>query len=131
MLRGFAISTALEDLAIRAFVDARYLHLWHCHRKPERSFFVRRRQFHVCARCTGLIAGVAMSPLLLMLPMVLLPGCAISVTVMAADGLTQFLGFRTSTNKLRALTGISTGAFVSAAILALAINFMRRCISAE
>jgi len=32
-----------------------------CHQRPERSFFFRGHQFAVCARCTGLYFGAALS----------------------------------------------------------------------
>lgn len=28
-----------------------------CHQKPERSFFFKGKQFPICARCTGILAG--------------------------------------------------------------------------
>lgn len=28
-----------------------------CHQMPERSFFIRGKQFPVCARCTGVFLG--------------------------------------------------------------------------
>ena len=36
-----------------------------CHRRPDRSFFWRGRQFPVCARCTGIHAGYLVYPLFL------------------------------------------------------------------
>ncbi len=35
-----------------------------CHQQPERSFFVARQPLAVCARCTGLYAGFALTTLL-------------------------------------------------------------------
>lgn len=28
-----------------------------CHQRPDRSFFIKGRQFPLCARCTGILAG--------------------------------------------------------------------------
>ncbi|SHI78437.1 Uncharacterized membrane protein [Mesonia phycicola] len=36
-----------------------------CHRKPERSFFWKGKQFPVCARCTGIHLGYLSFPLFL------------------------------------------------------------------
>lgn len=37
----------------------------YCHRKPERSFFWKGRQFPVCARCTGIHIGYLAYPFFL------------------------------------------------------------------
>jgi hypothetical protein len=48
------------------FVDSIFLHRWwSCHRLPERSFSVAGRQFHICARCTGVVVGLVASPFLI------------------------------------------------------------------
>ena len=41
------------------------LHFSFCHRKPERSFFWRGKQFPVCARCTGIHLGYLSFPFFL------------------------------------------------------------------
>lgn len=82
----------------------------HCHRKPERSFFWKGRQFPVCARCTGIYLGYLSFPVfnfdwyhlsslfsfLLMIPTIL-------------DGITQAFMHRESTNFMRLTTGIMCG----------------------
>ena len=65
------------------------------------------------------------SPLLLFFPSILLWGFMVCVTIMAVDGLTQFLGSRKSTNIVRLATGFSSAAFFSSMILSLAIHLMR------
>ncbi len=81
-----------------------------CHRRPERSFFWKGKQFPVCARCTGTALGFVTLPLfalkilsfnflwvlLLMLP------CWV-------DGVTQLYGWRQSNNWLRLATGFLLG----------------------
>ena len=64
--------------------------LFYCHCRPERSFFWRGRQFPLCARCTGQLAG------LLLLPMI-------------ADGTVQLLTRYESTNLRRLVTGTLFG----------------------
>jgi len=81
-----------------------------CHRKAERSFFWRGKQFPVCARCTGIYLGYLSFPIfnfdlyyisswfsiLLIIPTLL-------------DGLTQAYMRRESTNFVRLTTGILGG----------------------
>ena len=85
-----------------------------CHRRPERSFFYKGRQFPVCARCTGFyISGIASIILIkffpvpyslttLFLGILLLIPCAI-------DGFTQLFEMRESNNTLRFITGMLGG----------------------
>ena len=85
-----------------------------CHRKPERSFFYKGKQFPVCARCTGFyISGIASIILInlfrgpyslttLLIGIIRLIPCAI-------DGFTQLFEMRESNNTLRFITGILGG----------------------
>ena len=85
-----------------------------CHRRPERSFFYKGKQFPVCARSTGFyISGIATIILInlfpipyslttLLLGIILLIPCAI-------DGSTQLFDMRESNNTLRFITGILGG----------------------
>lgn len=109
-----------QALATRLFVANPYLALWHCHRRCERSFFVRGRQFGVCARCTGLLAGLALSPLAVPLgAAILAPAACAAALVLAIDGGSQLAGWRVSTNRLRLLTGLAAGLTAPAAALAM------------
>ncbi len=85
-----------------------------CHRKPERSFFIKGHQFPVCARCTGFYAGLLIfllytffstieytSTLLILSIILLIP--------VSIDGFTQFFGLRQSNNTLRFITGFIGG----------------------
>lgn len=107
-----------QSTAIRLFVDSRFLHTaWHCHRRPERSFRVRNRQFHVCARCTGIFTGLLLTPL--WLPLHPIGGTLLASAVLAnaLDGGTQYLRWRQSNNGLRLALGLLLSAgFVSAAV---------------
>ena len=88
-----------------------------CHRRPDRSFFVRGRQFPVCARCTGIyvalptgIAAVMAWDILQGLSFLAsLYLCALLPVPMAVDGGTQLLFSRESTNRLRIVTGFLGG----------------------
>ncbi len=102
------------------FVDSQFVHrFWHCHRIPNRSFFVGGRQLHVCARCTGLISGFLISG-------ALIPAKDIATTIFVGallllvwDGVTQIRGERESTNALRFCSGLLVGATALPAIIAL------------
>lgn len=85
-----------------------------CHRKPERSFFYKGRQFPVCARCTGFyISGIASIILLNFIPVpysltTLLIGIILLIPC-AIDGFTQLFEMRESNNILRLITGLLGG----------------------
>jgi uncharacterized membrane protein len=82
-----------------------------CHRKPERSFFYKGKQFPVCARCTGFYAGYIALPIFTI--SIWEPGLHwIGLLMVPAliDGLTQAFMNRESTNWLRFSTGILAGA---------------------
>ena len=85
-----------------------------CHRIPERSFFIKGRQFPVCARCTGFYTGLIAYlivhafyehpydiNMLIVSMMLMIP--------VAIDGITQYFGPRESTNSLRFITGFIGG----------------------
>ena len=77
--------------------------VFNCHQIPERSFFIRGRQFPLCARCTGILAGIILFPIFiiidiqppfyLMLPLII-------------DGSIQLFYCIMSNNLRRFLTGI-------------------------
>lgn len=118
-MQGAALRAG-QGLATRLFVANPYLALWHCHRRCERSFFVRGRQFGVCARCTGLLVGGVLSPLGLPLGAGFLVPAACAATVLVAlDGGSQLAGWRESTNRLRLVTGLLAGLMGPAAVLAM------------
>ncbi|RYY39818.1 MAG: DUF2085 domain-containing protein [Chitinophagaceae bacterium] len=82
-----------------------------CHRKPERSFFWKGRQFPVCARCTGLYLGYLSFPLFSLGIWQLGPLIAtLMVLPTLIDGLTQAYCNRESFNWLRFSTGLIAGA---------------------
>ena len=87
-----------------------------CHQRADRSFFVGKYQFPLCARCTGIAIGhfvaICAAPFLtgdywiaaLALPMV-------------ADGSIQYVTSYESTNRRRMITGVLYGfAFTSVTI---------------
>jgi len=103
-----------------------------CHQLPERSFFGGGVQAPVCARDTGIYIGFLVSLTLISIlhgsrrprgfPAV--PGwiaIGLMIAAMGWDGVSSYAGFRTTTNDLRLLTGLTAG-FAIAAILAPMLN---------
>jgi uncharacterized membrane protein len=85
-----------------------------CHRKPERSFFIKNHQFPVCARCTGFYISVFLYFIYVYFFYVEYTWFLITVAVLLLvpafiDGLTQLLGYRESNNILRLVTGLLGG----------------------
>lgn len=111
-----AIQERACELLTWFFINSTFTHWWFCHRMPSRSFFLKGRQFHLCARCTGLIVGPIVAPLVALIPLPPAAG-AVALLVLALDGSTQFVGWRESKNWVRFGTGICTSATISAAIL--------------
>ena len=85
-----------------------------CHRKPERSFHIKGRQFPVCARCTGFYTGLLVYLIFNIFIKheynfeMLIVSCLLMVPT-AADGLTQYFGPRESRNDIRFITGFIGG----------------------
>jgi uncharacterized membrane protein len=99
----------IELLLVRIFIDGTLIHRWHCHRLPDRSFFLRGRQFHVCARCTGLISGMFFSSFLSMTNWDASRFFFLFLVLTVIDGNTQLIGWRKSNNILRFITGFGLG----------------------
>lgn len=95
-----------------------------CHRKPERSFFIKGYQFPVCSRCTGFYISLAVYftytyYFFVDYNIYLLTFAAILLIPTAADGLTQLFEYRQSNNTLRFLTGLLGGLGLAILIKAL------------
>lgn len=80
-----------------------------CHQMADRSFFIHKQQFPVCARCTGVFIGYVMSVLtfaFFITPMWL---CLLFCLIMFLDWFIQFLKIQESNNIRRLITGIIGG----------------------
>jgi len=82
----------------------------HCHRKPERSFFWKGKQFPVCARCTGIYISY-LSFFLFNFEIIKLPTWIAILMILPTliDGLSQVYFKRESTNSIRVVTGFIAG----------------------
>ena len=109
-----------ERCITQLFIDSIWIHRWWgCHRRPDRSFFLRGRQLHVCARCLGLIVGSFLSLLLIPWRQGSVLFFAAFLFVLLVDWGTQRMGWRSSNNSLRFVTGLSVGLTVLPSLLAL------------
>jgi uncharacterized membrane protein len=108
-----AIMGNIVDALVYAF---NYIGHLVCHQLPERSFWVGGHYLPVCARDTGVYLGFFIGYMLL--PLRKKDACGppnlwmtlLMTMPMVIDGTTQLVGFRTSTNELRLLTGLLFGA---------------------
>ncbi|MDR2623188.1 MAG: DUF2085 domain-containing protein [Methanobrevibacter sp.] len=77
-----------------------------CHRRPDRSFHFKGKQFPICARCTGLVTGF-LTALILELMFIRLPlmvgFCCIPLII---DGGLQLATNYESNNIKRFITGL-------------------------
>ena len=85
-----------------------------CHRKPERSFFIKGHQFPVCARCTGFYISLIIYFTYVYYFYVdyniyLIAFAILLLIPSAIDGFTQFFEYRESNNVLRFTTGLLGG----------------------
>ena len=93
-----------------------------CHRRPERSFFVKGYQMPVCARCEGELFGILagliavwfIRPPYWLMAVIMLP--------MIADGLIQGFTKYESTNWRRLITGFLFGFGITMIILMIFIS---------
>jgi uncharacterized membrane protein len=96
--------------AITLKIDNKSYVMCFCHRRPDRSFFLNGKQFPICSRCTGILAGCIIAIPLSTLSWIISPFIGIILLIpLAFDGMGQALGFWISTNTRRLLTGISGG----------------------
>ena len=81
-----------------------------CHQMPERSFFINKYQFPVCARCTGMMVGYIMALFLAVFKKNI--GwifCVLLIVPMIVDGCVQYKTSYLSNNFKRFVTGIMYG----------------------
>lgn len=80
-----------------------------CHQIPERSFFIRGRQFPVCARCTGVLVGNVLAYAMFFVYRLPIEFYILGCAVMFVDWYIQYIRIRQSTNIRRLITGIIGG----------------------
>ena len=115
---------------VRFEKQIRFMYKWlpifcGCHRRPERSFFVKGYQMPVCARCEGELIGIlaALIAVWFLRPPYWL--MAVMMVPMAADGLIQGLTKYESTNLRRLITGILFGFGITMIVIMFLISVFK------
>lgn len=86
------------------------LEFTYCHRKPERSFFWKGKQFPLCARCTGINLGYVVLPLFIFgVIKIPLLWTILLIVPTYIDGAIQAYFNIESTNSRRFITGLMSG----------------------
>ncbi|MBQ3094462.1 MAG: DUF2085 domain-containing protein, partial [Clostridia bacterium] len=80
-----------------------------CHCKKERSFHYNGKQFPICARCTGELAGIIIGIVTWYAYQVSLTISLLLMVPMVADGFVQLLTSYESNNRRRFMTGLLFG----------------------
>lgn len=96
-----------------------------CHRRTDRSFYIKGEQMPICARCTGELVGmiVALLTCFLYRPSILVT--LILMIPMVVDGFTQLLTSYESNNIKRVITGLLFGyAIVMLFVIIAIMSFM-------
>jgi len=82
----------------------------YCHRKPERSFFWKGKQFPLCARCTGINLGYFSLPFFIFgLIEISILWTVLMILPTYIDGAIQAYFNIESTNSRRFITGLLSG----------------------
>ncbi len=80
-----------------------------CHQLPERSFFIKGRQFPICARCTGAFIGYIIGGILYFFIHINIFLCLVFCLVMFIDWYVQYKDLMQSNNIRRVITGFLCG----------------------
>ena len=103
-----------------------------CHCRPDRSFFYKGHQFPVCARCTGMLIGMLLAPMLFVFWVPNVPFLILLMLPLIIDGSLQMKTKYVSTNRRRCCSGVLFGyAIVSLFILFLSSGFNTGVIIGE
>lgn len=113
-----------------------------CHQLPERSLIFDGLQLPLCARCTGIYVGFLFTFIALVLMYRRCPRRGtlsrfyyISLFVLGLplvfDGLSSYMGFRTTTNDIRLLSGAAFGSILAAPIVYIVCDALLKQASDE
>ncbi|MEW9671527.1 DUF2085 domain-containing protein [Ammoniphilus sp. 3BR4] len=94
-----------------------------CHRLKARSFSIFGKQFPICARCTGILVGFLLMPVVLFIPWSIPFWIGLLLNIpMIIDGYTQLKRWRQSNNSLRFFTGLVGGLGLSVLVVSGSIE---------
>lgn len=91
-----------------------------CHQLPNRSFFIGKYQFPVCARCTGVWIGYIAGIWLYVFTQLNIWVALLFCFIMFADWFLQYKNICPSTNTRRLITGFLCGL----AYIHICLNFL-------
>lgn len=94
-----------------------------CHQKPERSFFIKRYQLPVCARCLGVWLGYITGFLTFNLHKPSFIICILLMCIMLVDWLLQYNKIIISNNYRRLVTGTMCGYGMISLIIKILIYY--------
>lgn len=101
----------INKIIIKLFIDNPYLkYIVSCHQLTDRSLHLNGRQFHICARCTGIVTGLLFSPILVFMEhKISFYLFFVGAVIVSIDGITQLMKLRKSNNVLRLISGFLFG----------------------
>jgi uncharacterized membrane protein len=105
-----------------------------CHQLPERSFFIGGLQMPVCARDVGTYVGF-MAVLIAFVVLaryqngklpdkVIITVAAVGLAFYAFDAFSSYLGFRSTTNDIRLISGLAFGSGISMLLFSAVSNLL-------
>ena len=97
---------------MKRIYDALWLlgHISGCHQMSERSFFLKDKQFPVCARCTGALLGYILGTGIFLFYNIPVFFCICLCFPLLIDWFLQRVNIVSSTNIRRLVTGVLCGA---------------------
>lgn len=99
-----------------------------CHSLPDRTIYFKSKPLPLCSRCTGTLVGVFT---LTIFHLEIINTSLVVILVLGLpallDGITQFVGWRESNNKLRLITGFLLGMSI-ACLIVIAGQFLVKLI---
>ena len=87
-------------------------YMFYCHKRPERSFFYKGKQFPICARCTGICIGYVLGIVYAFFALFSWIAVLIAFIPLIIDGMGQLIGYWESNNTRRLFTGTIFGAAI-------------------
>jgi uncharacterized membrane protein len=118
-------SMKVEDLGLKIIDDRPWLLKKACHGDPTRAFWLGGKPFPLCSRCItfypfmfiGILIGPVVFSLIEVLSWQMLLAFALLEAPLILDGWSQYIGWRSSNNTLRAITGALAGIGIGAGIV--------------
>jgi uncharacterized membrane protein len=115
---------AEHGMGVAALIVEHFFHAV-CHQRPERSLWLSGQPWAVCARCSGIYAGLAIGVLLSLEGEIAKRIFLAIASLNALDVATEFAGLHGSLLWLRLILGVGLGAATSALLCSRALRISR------